>query len=262
MSRIRQCFNRLEQKKERALIAFMMAAMPDTAHSIDCVKALADGGVDLIELGVPFSDPVADGEIIERQHHQGVARGLNLEKVLDYAVELRRATDIPTLLFCYYNPVYQRGIPRLMKEMGEIGIDGIIIPDLPLDEMGPLAGYPISPIPLATPGSSKQRLDMAAAMNPDFVYCVSVKGVTGERSLPEAEINRYLEDVRATIQRPLALGFGISGPEQIESFKQNADAFVVGSHFARIMTENDAHPLSIPAKLAAEAARMKLAAHL
>ncbi|MGE5423014.1 MAG: tryptophan synthase subunit alpha [Ignavibacteriales bacterium] len=260
MSAIKDRMTDLRNRDERALIGFMMAGLPNASTSLDCIKAVEQGGCDLLELGVPFSDPVADGPLIEELHHRGVEMSLNLPRVMDFAAQVRNSVKMPLILFCYYNPIYQMGLERFMKNAGDIGISGVIIPDLPLDEFATLQGYTVEPIPMVAPSSSDARLQLAADLEPGFVYCVSVKGVTGVRSLPEEEIKSYLQRVRSFIKNPLALGFGISGPEQIRAFKAEADAYVVGSHLARIMNEETGQPTKMAARLQQEMALLKAAA--
>ncbi len=197
-----------------ALIAFIMAALPEEELCLDCLKALDQGGCDVVELGIPFTDPLADGEVIERFHHQGIARGLNLRKGLDFAHRVSAVCSFPLVLFCYYNPIYKMGWDKFVQEAGAAGVQGLIVPDVPLDEMGLLRGSAIEAIPMVAPSSTDERLKKAGLYDPSFIYCVSVRGVTGVRELPEEEIKDYLRHVRGFSDAPLALGFGISGPSR------------------------------------------------
>ncbi|MGE5417310.1 MAG: tryptophan synthase subunit alpha [Acidobacteriota bacterium] len=259
MSLIKNRFKELAENNEQALIGFMMAGLPDKELSLDCIKAAEQGGCDILELGVPFSDPVADGEIIERFHHRGVAMGLNLNNTLEFAALAKQATEFPLILFCYYNPIFQRGVSRFMSELKDIGISGLIVPDLPLDELETLKGYDIDAIPMVAPSSSDERLKLAGSFAPSFTYCVSVRGVTGVRALPEQEIKDYLDRVKLHSQSPLALGFGISSPEQIQAFKGHADAYVVGSHLAQIIEQGASDPSALPGRMEQAIARLKSA---
>ncbi|MGE5404973.1 MAG: tryptophan synthase subunit alpha [Candidatus Saccharibacteria bacterium] len=259
MSLIKNTFKKLSDNNEQALIGFMMAGLPDNNLSLDCIKAAEQGGCDILELGVPFSDPVADGEIIERLHHRGVAMGLNLDNTLEFAAQVRQATEFPLILFCYFNPIFQRGVDRFMSELKDIGVSGVIVPDLPLDELETLRGYDIDAIPMVAPSSSEERMKLAGSFDPSFTYCVSVRGVTGVRSLPEQEIKDYLDRVRLHSQSPLALGFGISSPEQIQAFKGHTDAYVIGSHLAQIIEQNEAASASLPGRMEQAVARLKSA---
>ena len=260
MSKIRNTMAELREKKEMALIAFIMAALPEEELCLDCIKALEQGGCDLLELGVPFSDPLADGEVIERFHHRGVEKGLNLRTGLDFAVKVKSMTAMPLLLFSYFNPIFRMGMDKFISECKSAGIDGLIIPDVPLDEMEIFSAYDIEAIPMVAPSSTDERLAMADALDPAFVYCVSVKGVTGVRSLPENDIKEYLQRVKGSIRSPLALGFGISTPEQVRNFRGHADAIVTGSFLARLIEENEKSPHLIPEIMEKEFAAMKMAA--
>lgn len=257
---IRDNLQELKARNEMALIAFIMAALPDENLCLECIKALEQGGCDLLELGVPFTDPLADGETIERLHHRGIARGLNLSRGLEFAHKVSEVCHMPLIMFSYYNPIYKMGLDTFMQECKSAGIDGLIVPDLPLDEMQVLAGFDLESIPMVAPSSSDERLQMAAAMDPAFIYCVSVRGVTGVRSLPEHEIQAYLQRVKSFTTAPLELGFGISRPEQLQAFQGYADGVVVGSFFAQLIEEYEARPALLPGKLEQAAAGLKAAA--
>lgn len=259
MYNLGETLDSLRARGEQALIAFIMAGLPGQDQNLACIKAIEQGGCDFLELGVPFSDPVADGEVIERMHHQGVAQGLNLSRIMEYAEKVREATSFPLILFCYYNPILQRGVGRFMREITDIGISAVIIPDLPLEEIEPLKSHGVDIIPMVAPSTSDERLKKAGHLASSFVYCVSVKGVTGVRDLPEKETIDYLARVRTHTACPLALGFGISRPEQIRTFRGFADAVVVGSHLARIMEDISIQPGHLPAALEKEIRLLKSA---
>lgn len=249
MSRIRELMLRYKQEHKPALIAFIMALLPDEELCLDCIKALEQGGCDLLELGVPFTDPLADGEVIERFHHRGIKQGLNLKRGLEFAHRVSQACNLPLILFSYYNPLYRMGLDRFMQEARAAGIEGLIVPDLPLDEMPVLQGYHLDAIPMLAPSSSEDRIQLAAEQQAAFIYCVSVRGVTGMRELPEQEIKEYLQRIRIFTPTPLALGFGISSGQQIEAFRDYADAVVVGSYLARIIEEYESRPRLLPGQM-------------
>lgn len=256
MSAIRELMLHYQQKQNPALIAFIMALLPDEDLCLDCIKALEQGGCDILELGVPFTDPLADGEIIERFHHRGTRQGLNLKRGLEFAHRVKNSCNMPIILFSYYNPLYRMGLDKFMQEAKAAGIEGLIVPDLPLDEMHVLDGYGIEAIPMLAPSSTDERVQMAAEQQAAFIYCVSVRGVTGMRSLPEQEIKDYLQKVRIAARTPLALGFGISGPQPVETFRDYTDAVVVGSYLARIIEEYEDCPRLLPEQI--EKAFLKL----
>ncbi|MDD2510089.1 MAG: tryptophan synthase subunit alpha [Syntrophomonas sp.] len=255
---IRNRLAHLREKEEMALIAFIMAAVPDEDLCLDCIRALEQGGCDLLELGVPFTDPLADGEVIERFHHRGVKLGLNLKRGLDFAARVRAACQLPLILFSYYNPILQMGLDSFARDCREAGVNGVIVPDLPLDELGRLAGQGLELIPMLAPSSTLPRVQMAADLDPAFIYCVSVRGVTGVRSLPELEIKDYLQKVRAVTTAPLVLGFGISQPEQVRAFQGLADGVVIGSALAQIIEEYESRPALLPGMLEKRCQALKL----
>lgn len=255
---IRNRLARLREKEEMALIAFIMAALPDEGLCLDCIRALEQGGCDLLELGVPFSDPLADGPVIERFHHRGVKQGLNLKRGLDFAARVKALCHLPLILFSYYNPIFQMGLERFAGDCRSAGIEALIVPDLPLDELGRLAGQGLELIPMLAPSSTMARVEMAANLDPAFIYCVSVRGVTGPRSLPEREIRDYLQNIRKVTAAPLALGFGISRAEQIRTFKGVADGIVIGSVLAQAIEEYESRPALLPGILEKKCRMMKL----
>jgi len=249
MGSLRDNLKSLQTKGEMAVISFIMAALPEEKLCLDCIRALEQGGCDALELGVPFTDPLADGEVIERFHHRGTGQGLNLAKCMDFAGKAAAVTSMPLVLFCYYNPIFKMGFDKFVSEAASLGIQGLIVPDVPLDEMELLQGQTIEAIPMVAPSSTDERLQKAALHDPSFIYCVSVRGVTGVRELPEQEIKDYLQRVRSFSSAPLALGFGISGPEQVKQFKGAADGVVIGSHLARTMEEYASRPGLLPGEL-------------
>ncbi len=249
MSGIRKLMQRYQQERKSALIAFIMALMPNEELCLDCIKALEQGGCDLLELGIPFTDPLADGEVIERFHHRGIKQGLNLKRGLEFAGRVSQVCRLPLILFSYYNPLYRTGLDRFMAEARAAGIEGLIVPDLSLDELPVLKGSQLDVIPMLAPSSSEDRIQLAAEQQAAFIYCVSVRGVTGMRKLPEQEIKEYLQRVKTFTSTPLALGFGISSRQQIEVFQNHADAVVVGSYLARIIEEYESQPRLLPGQM-------------
>ena len=154
MPNIREAMLNCRQDHKLALIAFIMALLPDEDLCLDCIKALEQGGCDILELGVPFTDPLADGEIIERFHHRGTKQGLNLKRGLEFAHRVKNSCNMSLILFTYYNPLYRMGLEKFTQEARAAGIEGLIVPDLPLDEMHVLNGYGMEPIPMLAPSST------------------------------------------------------------------------------------------------------------
>lgn len=259
MTTLRDNLNKLQEQHEMALISFIMSAMPTEQLCLDCIKAIEQGGGDAVELGVPFSDPLADGPVIEKLHHHGITLGLNLSRSLEFADRVQQSTQIPLVLFSYFNPIYQMGLDRFSQACNSIGIEAVIVPDLSLDELQSRSQPDLEFIPMVAPSSSDARLDLAAAMQPSFIYCVSVRGVTGVRSLPEEEIKAYLRRVKAKSSAPLALGFGISSGAQMKAFADTANGVVVGSHLAQVMEEYSSRPALLPAQMERTIAGFKAA---
>lgn len=236
MSLINNKFAELKQKKEKGLIGFIMAGQPNFQTGIDCARTLEDAGCDILEIGVPYSDPIADGEVIERIHFLGVEQGMNLSRALDFMAEVKNKCQLPLVLFSYLNPIYKRGVAVFANELKAAGGSAAIIPDLPLEERSGFASESLDIIPMAAPTLDASRIAQVDAAAQSFIYCVSVAGVTGMRThLPD--LQEYLQRVRANTTHPLAVGFGISSPEQIVSLKDDVDALVVGSVLVRTIEQ-------------------------
>lgn len=244
MSLIGNKLQELNIHQERALICFLMAGFPNREGCLDCIKAVEQGGADIIELGVPYSDPLADGETIERLHHYGVGKGWNLPNSLKFTEEINNICTVPLILFSYYNPLFKMGLDQVENTCRARRIGSLVIPDLPLDQLIQLKtkGLGMDIIPMVAPSSNTERLQMVNRIDASFVYCVSVKGTTGVRRLPLEKTTAYLQRVREEVHLPLALGFGISGPEIIDCFYDVAEAFVVGSLLAKIIEDNKSDP--------------------
>ncbi|MFZ5597689.1 MAG: tryptophan synthase subunit alpha [Bacillota bacterium] len=239
--RISKVFENLSRKKEKGLITFVTAGYPDISRNIDILKALADAGSDLIEIGIPFSDPVADGPVIQYSSYRALSGGLRIKDIYSIAGKLRAYTDIPVLFMTYYNPVMRAGLDNFSRLSAESGVDGLIIPDLPVDEDDALreaaGSHGLSLIPLVAPTTTDGRMKKIAAKADGFIYCVSVTGVTGKSEI-NTDLDSFSKKVRQHTDRPLALGFGISGPELARRFSPGFDAVVVGSAIVKLIREN------------------------
>jgi tryptophan synthase alpha chain len=215
--------------KRKALITYLMAGDGDTvAHAVAC----AENGADVIELGFPFSDPIADGPVIQRAAHRSLAAGTTLQQVLDVAANIRTKVEVPLVLMGYLNPILRYGVEPLLKQATKAGVDGFIVPDLPPDEASLMqriaAEARLGLSFLVAPTSTPEREQLVAQASSGFVYCVSVTGVTGARNaIPE--LRPQVARVRAHTSSPIAIGFGISGPEQAVACAQQADGVIVGS---------------------------------
>jgi len=245
-NRIDQCFCRLRQSGEKGLIPFITAGDPELRLTMELVLALEEAGADMVELGVPFSDPVADGRVIERASQRALARGTNLNKILQLVSDLRQRTELPLLLMSYYNPVLQYGLERIAREAGAAGVDGLIIPDLPLEESQPLCQeldrFGLYLIPFAAPTTTKSRLFAVSRAARGFIYCVSLTGVTGIRDTLPPQLGEFMGRVRSSCRQPLATGFGISTPQQAAQVAELADAVIVGSALVSLIERYSTQP--------------------
>lgn len=237
MNRIDAKFAELKERGQTALIPFITIGDPSLSLSVDIILTMEKAGADMVELGVPYSDPLADGPVIQASSIRALKHSVTILDCIDTARQAReQGSELPFILFTYFNPVLQIGIERIFKLMQESDISGIIIPDLPLEEDGEvkeLAGqYGIHLIPLVAPTSS-DRIAKITAEASGFIYCVSSLGVTGVRSQFYDGIDDFLASVRATTDLPLAVGFGISNHEQVKRFSSISDGVIVGSAIVR-----------------------------
>lgn len=234
MSRIGQRFKCLAERREAGLAAYITVGYPDMDATPRLVHALVEGGADFIELGVPFSDPLADGATIQRASFQALQNGVSLDHCLTVASLLRTdGVKVPLILMGYYNPFLRFGLERLAQACQEAGVDGLIIPDLPPEEADELAGYcaahSIDPIFMLAPASTEERIARVCQKASGFIYCVSLTGVTGARSQLSSSLASFLNRVRRHTSLPLAVGFGISTREHVAEVSRLAEAAVVGS---------------------------------
>jgi tryptophan synthase alpha chain len=241
-TRIESLFERTRAEKRAALIAYITAGDPTPAETPALVAALERGGVDLIELGVPFSDPIADGPVIQRGAGRALQAGTNVAKVLEMARQIRAVSQTPLLLFTYMNPVLRYGWDKLARDAKAAGIDGILLTDLSVEEAGPYIGVMraagLDTVFLAAPTSTDARLKLVSEYSSGFVYLVSRTGVTGERAALSDSIAPLIERMRRVTKLPLAVGFGISTPEQASAVAAMADGVVVGSAFVRMIEQH------------------------
>jgi tryptophan synthase alpha chain len=254
MTRISRLFERLRVEKRPALIAYITAGDPSPAATPDLVAALERGGADLIELGVPFSDPIADGPVIQRGSERALKAGTKLTTVLDIASQIRKRSEIPLLLFTYLNPVLRFGLEPLARAAVASGIDGCLLTDLSVEEAEPyihvMRRAGLDTVFLAAPTSSRRRLELVAKYSTGFVYLVSRTGVTGERATVSDSVAPLVTAMRGVTELPLAVGFGISTAEHVRAIGAVADGVVVGSAFVRVIEQNAASP-QLPAELEA-----------
>ncbi|HEY6345308.1 MAG TPA: tryptophan synthase subunit alpha [Bryobacteraceae bacterium] len=238
-TRIHSLFERLKRERHAAFIAYITAGDPAPEKTPELVAALERGGVDLIELGVPFSDPIADGPVIQRASDRALRAGTTLRKVLEIARTIRENSQIPLLLFTYLNPAFQYGFEKLASDAKAAGIDGCLLTDVSVEEaepyVGPMRAAGLDTVFLAAPTSTERRLKLVAEYSSGFIYLVSRTGVTGERATLSESIEPLIRRMRAITAAPLAVGFGVSTPEQATAIALLADGVVVGSAIVRLI---------------------------
>lgn len=242
MSEIARTFARLKVRNEGALIAYVTAGDPEPSYTSRIVERLVEGGVDIVELGIPFSDPIADGPTIQAATVRALKAGTTPKKVLKIAEKIKDSNKIPLVIMTYYNPIFRMQLRKFFESARACGVDGVIVPDLPIEEADEYKKFAdaneIDTIFLAAPSTSTNRLREILQYSSGFLYLVSVFGVTGTREQVQAPtltlIKRTLPITRGRI--PLSVGFGISKPEHVKTVLQNgADAAIVGSGFVKIV---------------------------
>jgi tryptophan synthase alpha chain len=237
-ARLAQC----KAEGRPAFVAFVTAGDPSLDRTLSAALELEAAGVDVLELGVPFSDPLADGPVIQRSSERALARGVTLARVLDVVREIRGKSQLPLVLFSYLNPLLQRGLERVAAEAAKAGVDGVLVTDLPPEEgaawIAAARAAELDTIFLASPTSPDDRLRRVAEASRGFVYAISRTGVTGERQALSDDARPLVARLRALTRVPVALGFGISTPEQVKQAAAAADAVVVGSALVRFLEEH------------------------
>jgi tryptophan synthase alpha chain len=243
-TRIGRLFERLRQEGRPALIAYLTAGDPSPDHTPALVAALERGGADLIELGVPFSDPIADGPVIQRGSDRALKAGTRVSTVLDIAAQIRRQSEIPLLLFTYMNPILRYGLEKLARDAVARGIDGCLLTDLSVEEADPyvqaMRQAGLDTVFLAAPTSTQRRLEQVAEYSTGFVYLVSRTGVTGERATVSDAVGPLVSAMHKVTDLPLVVGFGISTAEQVRQVGAIADGVAVGTAVVRVIEENAA----------------------
>ena len=246
MSRIDDVFARLRAEKRTGLVTYVTAGDPDLPRSAEVIRAVDRGGADIIELGVPFSDPLADGPVIQRATERALAAGTTLGRVLDLAASLRDDVRAPLVLFTYANPVLRMGLPAFAARARAAGVDGVLVLDVPPEEAGEAQaafdGEGLDTIFLLSPTTTVERIRRAATLGRGFLYGISRLGVTGARADVADSAAALAARVRAETDRPLALGFGFSTPEHVRAVGQWADAAVVGSALVTVVAEHAGNP--------------------
>lgn len=253
MSGISEVFARCAEEDRAAFIPFLMAGDPSLSATAGQLAALAAGGADVIELGVPFSDPIADGPVNQRAAMRALAAGTRLSGILELIARQRDQLGVPIVLFTYYNPLYARGLASFAEQAAASGVDGVLCVDLPPEEaerdlVPVLRERGVDTIFLLAPTSTRDRIARVAAASSGFVYYVSRTGTTGERASLPPDLVRELKRLRRRLDLPLAVGFGISSPAQVAAVSEVADGVVVGSALVRLVEQMGEDP-DLPAML-------------
>ncbi len=231
--------------KRKALISYLTVGYPSVSMALEIVPALASWGCDIVELGIPFSDPLADGTTIQQAGHQALQNNVTPELCLDIASQLRRKVDIPLIFMTYYNPVFSFGVRAFCRASAQAGVDGLIVSDLPPEEGAELEACAsetgVDLIYLLAPTSTEERIDLVAQRSRGFIYIVSIAGVTGTRASLPTDLEGFVARVRERTSLPLCVGFGISTPEQAKRVARIADGVIVGSRLIQLL---DGRPTS------------------
>jgi tryptophan synthase alpha chain len=242
-SRIERTFAALKADGKKALITFVTAGDPNMRSTAEIIDTLVESGADILEIGIPFSDPMADGPTIQASSERALKAGATLGRILKLVTALRKKTEVPVILFGYYNPVLSFGLKSFARKAAASGVDGVLIVDLPPEEAAPLKEaldhVSIDLIFLLTPTSDAKRMRLVAGLGSGFIYFVSLTGVTGARAGLAKNIPAYVKKVRRFTRLPVAVGFGISTPAQAATVARSADAVVVGSALIDIISAKD-----------------------
>lgn len=247
--RLETTFQGLRQKRQKALIAYLMAGDPGLAETEQLVMALEQAGADIIELGVPFSDPIADGPVIQQAAERALRSGTSLRRILASVTSLRQRTNIPIILMLYYNSIHAMGCEEFCRAAKTAGVDGVIVPDMPPDEAGPLkvpadaAG--LSLIFLLAPTSTGDRRKLVAKESHGFVYYVSLTGITGAQLSNAEDIQHNINKLRKVSAAPVAVGFGVATPEDAARVSKMADGVIVGSAIVKRIASHQQDPAMV-----------------
>tara|TARA_B100001559_G_scaffold192924_1_gene161371 strand:- start:234 stop:1061 length:828 start_codon:yes stop_codon:yes gene_type:complete len=254
-SRIFKTFQKLKINKEKGFIPFITAGDPDLNFSLEILKSLPNAGADLIEIGMPFSDPMADGETIQASSLRALSKGITVEKILQMISKFRKINyNTPIILMGYFNPIYNYGVNKFLSKCQEIGIDGLIIVDLPYEHDNevciPAKSFNIDFIRLIAPTTTTDRIPLLLNQSSGFVYCISLSGITGSKIAKEHIVQDTIERIKKVSNLPIAVGFGIKTPEQARTISVISDATVIGSALIKKINETHLKKLNNEEKLA------------
>lgn len=255
MNRITNKFNELNEKGRIALVTYITAGDPSLEITEDIVVQLEKSGADIIELGVPFSDPMADGPAIQLASERALKAGTTLRDVLNSVRKLRKLTEIPIILFGYYNPFFHYGVEKFANDAADAGADGVLVVDLPPEEAPEFKIHTdkadLDLVFLLAPTSTTERVELIAENASGFVYLVSVTGVTGVRPDLNYSLDDLAEQIKSTTGLPVGVGFGVSSPDQVKTIARYADAVIVGSAIVRIIEQHGSDKNSLLSELSA-----------
>ncbi|MDP8211974.1 MAG: tryptophan synthase subunit alpha [Candidatus Zapsychrus exili] len=244
MSRIDRKFKSLKKENKKAFIAFITAGDPDIKTTEELVVSFERSGVDIIEIGVPFSDPLADGPTIQASSQRALKKGINLDKIFEVVKRIRKKTEVPIALMTYYNPVFYYGEVKFIEKAKEAGIDGIIVPDLPPEEAKVLIKEAkkkdISTIFFLSPTTSKKRIKIIVESSSGFIYYVALTGVTGARSEISSDLLVKIKEAKKYTSKPICVGFGVSNNFQVKKICKAADGVIGGSAIINEIIKNKA----------------------
>lgn len=241
MNRIETIFEKLRKENKKAFIPYIMAGDPSLERTKELVLLLGECGADIVELGVPFTDPLADGPTIQRAAERALNNKVTLKKVIECVKDIRTKTDLPIVLMTYYNPVFKYGEEKFVKDAKACGIDGVIIPDFPPDEGNTIIKFSkekdFATIFLAAPTSTPERIKKVADSSTGFIYYVSIRGITGAKLSLDSSIEKLIMKIRKMTNKPVAVGFGISTPEEAGAVSGFCDGIIVGSAIVKKIHE-------------------------
>ncbi|NIO16293.1 MAG: tryptophan synthase subunit alpha [Deltaproteobacteria bacterium] len=262
MNRIAAKFQSLRERKEKGLVIYLTAGDPDMETSLELFLCAAVSGADILEVGIPFSDPMADGPVIQRAFGRALGSGCSLKKTLNLVRKLREIVDTPVVLFGYLNPILAYGAEYFFRDCKSAGVDGILIVDLPLEEWGNYRRYAdahdIAWIGLVTPASGERRTKVIADGTSGFVYVVSVTGITGTRNRLPGEYKKAVRLVKKSVDTPVVVGFGISTPEMAQSVARVCDGVVIGSACVKMVEKYKSNREALIKNIAAFVEKTKL----
>jgi len=243
MGRIESVFHDLKRRGRKAFIPYIMTGDPSLKKTEELVLLLEDCGADIIELGVPFTDPLADGPTIQMAAERAVRRGVTLRKVLAVVRRLRKKTSVPIVLMTYFNPVFKYGLEAFVDDASGAGVDGLIVPDLPPDEAGDLIRFArardVSTVFLLAPTSTDERIGLVSRASTGFIYYVSITGITGAALSMDGAMKGMIKKIKSVSGKPVAVGFGVKSPEDAEAVAGISDGVIVGSSIVKMITDND-----------------------